>query len=254
MGGMGGSLLDEKGSYLMIIYGENGDFTQEFLRENSMGPNPLRMLEELLTQQPISPGARVLDLGCGRGITSMYLAKVCKARVFALDLWIQAAENYQRFLAAGLGDAIVPLHGDANALPFAQEYFDTLVCVDAYHYFGRTPGVMDEKIAPFVKPGGHILLAIPGMVRDIHGDIPAAMLRSWSPEDLDTIHDAQWWGRLLAGEHWVKVERIWPMACYEQAWAEWLACDNPYAIGDRAAMEAGASQYMNLLGIVLKRI
>ena len=29
------------------------------------------------------------------------------------------------------------------------------------------------------------------------------------------------------------------MACYEQAWAEWLACDNPYAIGDRAAMEAG---------------
>ena len=56
----------------MIIYGENGGFTQEFLRENSMGPNPLRMLEELLTQQPISPGARVLDLGCGRGITSMY--------------------------------------------------------------------------------------------------------------------------------------------------------------------------------------
>lgn len=52
----------------------------------------------------------------------------------------------------------------------------------------------------------------------------------------------------------MKVERIWPMACYEQAWAEWLACDNPYAIGDRAAMEAGASQYMNLLGIVLKRI
>ena len=85
----------------MIIYGENGDFTQEFLRENSMGPNPLRMLEELLTQQPISPGARVLDLGCGKGITAMYLAKVCKARVFALDLWIQAAENYQRFLAAG---------------------------------------------------------------------------------------------------------------------------------------------------------
>ncbi len=59
---------------------------------------------------------------------------------------------------------------------------------------------------------------------------------------------------LLAGEHRVKVERIWPMACYEQAWAEWLACDNPYAIGDRAAMEAGAGQYMNLLGIVLKRI
>ena len=80
------------------------------------------------------------------------------------------------------------------------------------------------------------------------------MLRSWSPEDLDTIHDAQWWGRLLAGEHRVKVERIWPMACYEQAWAEWLACDNPYAIGDRAAMEAVAGQYMNLLGIVLKRI
>ena len=210
MGGMGGSLLDEKGSYLMIIYGENGDFTQEFLRENSMGPNPLRMLEELLTQQPISPGARVLDLGCGRGITSMYLAKVCRARVFALDLWVQAAENYQRFLAAGLGDAIVSLTGTPTPCPLPKGISIAWSAWTPTIILAGRRGVMDEKIAPFVKPGGHILLAIPGMVRDIHGDIPAAMLRSWSPEDLDTIHDAQWWGRLLAGEHRVKVERIWP--------------------------------------------
>ena len=36
----------------------------------------------------------------------------------------------------GQEDKIIPIHGDAMDMPFAKDYFDTVVSVDAYHYFG----------------------------------------------------------------------------------------------------------------------
>ena len=39
----------------------------------------------------------------------------------------------------------------------------------------------------------------------------------------------------------------------EKRWADWLACDNSYAVGDRRAMEAGAGKYMNFISVVCRR-
>lgn len=33
-------------------------------------------------------------------------------------------------------DRVIPIHADANELPYADEYFDAIVSIDAYHYFG----------------------------------------------------------------------------------------------------------------------
>ena len=38
------------------------------------------------------------------------------------------------------------------------------------------------------------------------------------------------------------------------AWADWLACDNPYAQGDRAAIAAGALEYLNTIAITLRKL
>ncbi len=226
----------------------------ECIRENCMGPNPLRMLEELLSAAPLPPGARVLDLGCGRGITSMYLAKAWGAQVFALDLWIQPGENYARIREMGLEASVIPLLGDANALPFSPAYFDALVCIDAYHYFGRQPGFLSEKILPFLKPGGRLYIALPGLAPGLsHDALPPALLQSWSAEDLACFQTAAWWQGLLKGEQ-VETEGIWELSCFQAAWADWLSTDNPYAQGDRAAMEAGAGEHMRLIGMLLRRL
>ena len=43
------------------------------------------------------------------------------------------------------------------------------------------------------------------------------------------------------------------MESNEEVWADWLARDNEYAVGDRKAMEAGGGKYLNFLAIVLRK-
>ena len=44
-----------------------------------------------------------------------------------------------------------------------------------------------------------------------------------------------------------------PMACTREAWDDWLACDNEYAPGDRAAIEAGALDFLDTIAITLRK-
>ena len=43
------------------------------------------------------------------------------------------------------------------------------------------------------------------------------------------------------------------MTCTCDAWADWIECDNEYATGDRAAVEAGALDYLNTIAVRLRR-
>lgn len=92
-------------------------FTDQFL----MGPNSVRLLDEMLEKSQIPEGQRILDLGCGKGLTSLFLAKETKAQVYATDLWINATENNERFKEWGIDDCVIPIHADANDLPYANE-------------------------------------------------------------------------------------------------------------------------------------
>ena len=107
-----------------------------WVRENEMGPNALWLAEALLQVMDIRPGMRVLDLGCGRAISSIFLARERAVQVWAADLWIDATENLKRIREAGVDDRVFPIHAEAHALPFAEGFFDAVVSFDSYHYFG----------------------------------------------------------------------------------------------------------------------
>jgi len=84
------------------------------------------------------------------------------ATVFAADLWIPPTENYERFRTLGIDGKTIPISVDATkGLPFANDYFDILFSVDAYHYFGDTPEMLPSLI-PYVKKGGFVAIAVPG--------------------------------------------------------------------------------------------
>lgn len=222
-------------------------YSPALLRENMMGPNSMRILEELLAQFPLEPGMRVLDLGCGRGLTSLFLAREYGVQVFALDLWIPAGENYRRFQQAGLDNQIVPIHADAQDMPFAEGYFDAVVSVDSYHYVGSNDTFFPEKLRPLLKKGGRVALAFPGMKYEVQQNVPEEMKPFWPPEALELWHSIPWWKEKLVRE--LDGLRMWEMSCFDQAWADWLATDNPYAVEDRAMIRTDNGRFMNLIGI-----
>ena len=67
-----------------------------------MGPNVLWLTESLSQIMDFQPGSRVLDMGCGRAISSIFLAKEFGLRVWATDLWNKASDNLESVCAAGL--------------------------------------------------------------------------------------------------------------------------------------------------------
>jgi cyclopropane fatty-acyl-phospholipid synthase-like methyltransferase len=73
--------------------------------ENLMGPNAVWLAEALAGVMDLRPGMRVLDMGCGRAISSIFLAKEFGVQVWATDLWIKPSENWARIRAAGLESA-----------------------------------------------------------------------------------------------------------------------------------------------------
>ena len=219
-----------------------------------MGPNPLKLCEELLAEHRIPAGARVMDLGSGEGLTSAFLAKEYGFTVYAADLWSEPESHYPLFEQFGLTrEQCIPVKADANDLPFEREFFDSVVCVDSYNYFGRDPAYLDEKLLPFVKSGGMIYAAVTGMKKDCHDNIPEVLLRSWNAEQLDYIHDAQWWRSMVSQSRDCEVVSVHEMQSNAEVWADWLRQDNEYAVGDRAAMEHGGLDYMNFVAIVLRK-
>ena len=219
-----------------------------------MGPNPLKLCEELLAEHRIPAGARVMDLGSGKGLTSAFLAKEYGFTVYAADLWSEPESHYPLFEQFGLSrEQCIPVKADANDLPFEREFFDSVVCVDSYNYFGRDPAYLDEKLLPFVKSGGMIYAAVTGMKQDCHDNIPEVLLRSWNAEQLDYIHDAQWWRGIVSQSRDCEVVSVHEMQSNAEVWADWLKQENEYAVGDRATMEHGGLDYMNFVAIVLRK-
>ncbi|WP_428563491.1 MAG: SAM-dependent methyltransferase [Solidesulfovibrio sp. DCME] len=225
-------------------------FDAAFVRDNLMGPNCLRLLDELLGDADIRDAARLLDLGCGTGLTSMSLASRSTAQVVAYDLWIDPTENGKRFARCGFADRIVPVQGRAQAMPLARRYFDAVFCVDAYCYFGAAPGFLEYALAPFVKPGGLLALAIPGLKKDFTDAVPEALRPYWQ-EDIN-FYSAAWWADLFGRCPSVRLERCFSMACHDAAWRDWLACDHPYAVRDRDMMRAEAGLYFDTIGVVAR--
>ena len=167
--------------------------------ETMMGPNCVRLLGELFDKYPLQLTSEdlVLDLGCGTGLTSLVIAKETGAKVYANDLWVSAEENGKRFAEWGIYGQVTPICEDANNLHFNERQFNALVSIDSYHYFAGEQGFFQEKILPFMKDGGVILIGIPGL-KDEYSGRSEELLSDWLGKETYMFKSPKLWKSLLA--------------------------------------------------------
>ena len=194
-------------------------YNPDWMLEGPFGGNAVWLCEWLTESLSLKSGMRVLDLGCGRAKSSIFLANEFDVQVWATDLWINATENQQRIEAAGFTDQVFPIHADARSLPFAADFFDAIVCVDAIPYFG-TDDLYLNYLAQFVKPNGPIGVAGAAMMQEFDGGVPEHLTRFWT-QDCWPLHTAEWWRHHWARTGIVSVEVAEPMERGIDAWKQW---------------------------------
>jgi SAM-dependent methyltransferase len=197
-------------------------YDAEWMFDTVMGPNALWLAEWASEAMPLHEGMRILDLGCGKAASSIFLAKEFGVTVWAADLWIKPADNWGRIKAAGVTDRVLPLHAEAHALPFAEGYFDAIVSFDAYHYFG-TDDLYLGYISKFVRPGGLLGIVVPSLTKELP-EGPPEVLRPYWQWDFCSFHGPGWWRRHWAGTGLVDIEVADSLDDGWRLWAEWNEC------------------------------
>lgn len=236
-------------------YSRTKKFDTPELRAKIMGPHPLKIEEELLRDCRLPAGATIMDLGSGQGLTSVFLAKEYGFKVYAADLWSDPEENQRFFDEQGVSrDMLIPVKADATKLTFEEEFFDGVICTDSYNYFGRDKEYLDKCLLPCIKRGGYIYVAITGMVKDCHDNLPPELLLSWTPEQMDYMHDIDYWRDMVSACKGAKLLDIRVMESNEEVWNDWLECENEYSVNDRKSMNAGAGKYLNFISFVLQKL
>ncbi|MCB2061568.1 MAG: methyltransferase domain-containing protein [Novosphingobium sp.] len=187
-------------------YPRSSAYCPKWVFSNSMGgPINLWLAEELAARMDFLPGQRVLDLGCGSATSSIFLGREFGVEVWAADLWIDPHANRQRIVEAGLDKSVFALSAEAHRLPFARGFFDAIVSIDAYHYFGTEVRYL-SYLSQFLRPGGRIGIVVPanGVDPDDPGsEPPKAGPAAEIGADWYTFRSPRWWWR-----HWSRTPAV----------------------------------------------
>lgn len=191
-------------------------YDPQWVIENEMGPNVLWLTESLCEVIDLKPGMRVLDMGCGRAMSSIFLAKEFGLHVWATDLWIKPTDNWQRICQAGVQDRVIPIYAEARSLPFAHEFFDAVISLDSYHYYGTDVHYLEFHMLKLLKRGGQIGIVVPASPQDVPRPLPDHLDDEWY-----WVNSVDWWRHQWQRYPELNVERADALPGGWQLWVRW---------------------------------
>ena len=255
-------MTDIKNSMNKPEFPLSGKYDPEWVFDNQMGPNALWLVEWLTGALPLKPGMRVLDLGCGRALTSIFLAKEFGVQVWAADLWISPDNNLKRIEAAGVGSSVYPLRAEAHALPFSTDFFDAIISIDAYQYFG-TDVLYLGYLLRFLRMGGHIGIVVPGLMQPIaevpeHLSTPQSNGKVFWEDECWSFTTADWWR-----EHWSRNTKIADIRVdtLRDGWRHWRDFEKALEAAGKSvfpseaeALERDGGKYIGFVRAVARRV
>jgi ubiquinone/menaquinone biosynthesis C-methylase UbiE len=133
-----------------------GDDYDEELKANSMV-----MLSELrwcIQALRLAPGSAFIDLGCGQGGPSLWVARETDARVTGIDLSSNALSYARKlsasFVAVGRANYFV---GDVTRLPLNDRSYSAVLSIDVFQLLPDKPGAFAE-LARVMRPDARLAL------------------------------------------------------------------------------------------------
>ncbi|MGC9348954.1 MAG: class I SAM-dependent methyltransferase [Anaerolineae bacterium] len=111
---------------------------------------------EILDKAQIDDESLVLDVGCGIGLTPAYLVRRYGARVIGIDLTYRMLERArQEARDRHVEDRVAYCVADAQALPFADGAFDTVMAESVYVFVPDRSRALNEAVR-VVEAGGRV--------------------------------------------------------------------------------------------------
>ena len=119
-------------------------------------------LERFISQLQLTDSSRVLEVGCGSGGPSLHVARVTGCEIVGVDVHEDGVANASRLACeAGLESRASFVRADASeTLPFDDESFGALLCIDTVNHLRNRPRVLADW-ARLLAPGGRALLTDP---------------------------------------------------------------------------------------------
>jgi SAM-dependent methyltransferase len=204
-------------------YPELDEYSNDDCYQDFFGGGGLYLATHMLRTLRLKPNDLVLDLGCGKGSTSIFMAKHYGARVVALDLWTSKEFLNNKFQTLGYMDQISAIQMDATEpLPFPDHFFDTIFCMNSFNFYGGSVDYLIQ-VLKYLKPGGQICIGSEVLsveFTDEQMENPPHVYAFKLPppnehvdvfqDDFVKQHTANWWRDLFRSSGLLSVE-----CCYE---------------------------------------
>ncbi len=188
--------LQKTGSLHARAISLSAKYDPKWVRDDSLGENARHLAESLCDKLRPAPGMNVLDSGCGKAITSIFLAREFGVTGWAIDNAISARENQKRTDEAWLNAMVFPLLASAMDLPLEAESFDAIVATHSYLYYGVSETTL-PYLLHFLNPCGNIGIVDVCFTRDVSPHEAAIEMHELRFEPVWSKMRARGWWRAL---------------------------------------------------------
>lgn len=172
-----------------------------FEGQERLSPGSFKTTRLSLIHLPEDSEISILEIGCGKGETALFLAKLYpKARIIAVDNNPDFIRHLgQKANAQGLSQQVQGMVMDMEKLQFPKEQFDVILCEGAVYHMGFERAL--EQWKSFLRPSGRLVVSDLCFLRPV---VPPPCLSYWREQypditfvnqRVDAVEKAGYYGR-----------------------------------------------------------